>query len=189
MEVSHHHGPQQEAALRKRSTKYVGLDVHQATTVASVREDGGRVIAHTVVPTEAAALLELFVLCGWLAGPRLDERDVHVAADQGKVRRVERDDRRTKLACRGRNENVLEERPLRQSAPDGRARPEPAIDCRGPHPGAPPRHHEPPPGTKRLNERAVTGPLTARRLRADKDIRHHDRTDDQPAEFSLMELL
>jgi hypothetical protein len=38
----------------KRSTKYVGLDVHQATTVASVREEGGRVIAHTIVPAEAA---------------------------------------------------------------------------------------------------------------------------------------
>jgi hypothetical protein len=51
--VSHRHGPRQGTALRKRSTKYVGLDVHQATTVASVREEGGRVIAHTVVPTEA----------------------------------------------------------------------------------------------------------------------------------------
>jgi hypothetical protein len=29
----------------KRSTKYVALDVHQATTVASVREESGRVIA------------------------------------------------------------------------------------------------------------------------------------------------
>lgn len=37
----------------KRSTKYVALDVHQATTVASVREEGGRVIARAVLPTEA----------------------------------------------------------------------------------------------------------------------------------------
>ncbi len=44
----------------KRRTKYVGLDVHQATTVASVREEGGRVIARTVVPTEEAALVEFF---------------------------------------------------------------------------------------------------------------------------------
>ena len=44
----------------KRSTKYVALDVHQATTFASVREQGGRVIARTVVPTEASALLEFF---------------------------------------------------------------------------------------------------------------------------------
>ena len=37
----------------KRSTKYVALDVHQATTVASVREEAGRVIARTILPTEA----------------------------------------------------------------------------------------------------------------------------------------
>jgi transposase len=44
----------------KRSPKYVALDVHQATTVASVREPGGRVIARAVVPTEARALSEFF---------------------------------------------------------------------------------------------------------------------------------
>jgi transposase len=43
-----------------RSAKYVALDVHQATTVASVREPGGRVIARSVVPTEARALSEFF---------------------------------------------------------------------------------------------------------------------------------
>jgi transposase len=41
----------------KRTTKYVALDVHQATTVASVREESGRVIARTIVPTEAGALV------------------------------------------------------------------------------------------------------------------------------------
>lgn len=35
----------------KRTTKYVGLDVHQATTVTTVREESGRVIARTIVPT------------------------------------------------------------------------------------------------------------------------------------------
>jgi transposase len=44
----------------KRSTKYVALDVHQATTVASVREEGGRVIARSVVPTDERALVEFF---------------------------------------------------------------------------------------------------------------------------------
>ena len=34
----------------KRTTKYVALDVHQASTVFSVREEGGRVIARAVVP-------------------------------------------------------------------------------------------------------------------------------------------
>jgi len=42
----------------KRTTKYVALDVHQATTVASVREESGRVIARSVVPTDAGALTE-----------------------------------------------------------------------------------------------------------------------------------
>jgi hypothetical protein len=44
----------------KRTTKYVALDVHQATTVASVRQEGGQVIARTIVPTEEAALVEVF---------------------------------------------------------------------------------------------------------------------------------
>jgi len=44
----------------KRTTKYVALDVHQATTVASVREEGGRVIARSILPTEEPALVEFF---------------------------------------------------------------------------------------------------------------------------------
>lgn len=44
----------------RRTTKYVGLDVHQATTVASVREESGRLIARTILPTEEAAILEFF---------------------------------------------------------------------------------------------------------------------------------
>ena len=52
--------PQQGAALMKRTTKYVALDVHQATTVASVREESGRVIARSILPTEGPALVEFF---------------------------------------------------------------------------------------------------------------------------------
>ncbi len=44
----------------KRNTKYVALDVHLATTVASVREDSGQVIARSVLPTEEGALVEFF---------------------------------------------------------------------------------------------------------------------------------
>jgi transposase len=44
----------------KRTTKYVALDVHQATTVASVREEGGRIIARSIFPTEETAILEFF---------------------------------------------------------------------------------------------------------------------------------
>src|SRR3970282_959177 len=55
------HGPQpQGAALMTRATKYVALDVHQATTLAAVRAETGRVIARTILPTEAPAVVEFF---------------------------------------------------------------------------------------------------------------------------------
>ena len=57
-----------------RATKYVGLDVHQATTVISVREDSGRVLAHSVVATDARVLLE------YMRGLR---GAVHVALEEG----------------------------------------------------------------------------------------------------------
>ena len=44
----------------KCMTKYVALDVHQATTVASVRGEGGRVLARTILPTEEPAVVEFF---------------------------------------------------------------------------------------------------------------------------------
>jgi hypothetical protein len=43
--------PVQGAALMKRTTKYVALDVHQATTVASVREESGRILARSILPS------------------------------------------------------------------------------------------------------------------------------------------
>jgi transposase len=58
----------------KRSSKYVGLDVHQATTVSTVRDESGRVLARTVVPTEAVALLEYF---------RGMRGAIHVAFEEG----------------------------------------------------------------------------------------------------------
>ena len=58
----------------KRSTKYVGLDVHQASTICSVREEGGRVIARMIVPTERSAIVELF---------RSMRGSVHVALEEG----------------------------------------------------------------------------------------------------------
>src|SRR3990172_11266455 len=60
MELSKSPGQHQGAALMKRTTKYVGLDVHQATTVASVRDRSGRVIARAILPTENAALTDFF---------------------------------------------------------------------------------------------------------------------------------
>jgi hypothetical protein len=44
----------------ERTTKYLGLDVHQATTVATVREEQGRILQRTVLATEEEALLEFF---------------------------------------------------------------------------------------------------------------------------------
>ncbi len=58
----------------KRTTKYVALDVHQATTLASVREEGGRVIARTILPTEELALVEFF---------RAMRGAIHVAFEEG----------------------------------------------------------------------------------------------------------
>ena len=58
----------------KRRTKYVGLDVHQAMTVASVREEGGRVIARSILETEESALVEFF---GGMRG------SVHVVLEEG----------------------------------------------------------------------------------------------------------
>jgi hypothetical protein len=58
----------------KRSSKYVALDVHQATTVASVREETGRVIARTILPTKERAVVEVF---------RGMRGAIHVAFEEG----------------------------------------------------------------------------------------------------------
>jgi transposase len=58
----------------KRTAKYVALDVHQATTVAAVREQNGRVIARSILPTDSGALVEFF---GSMRGA------VHVAFEEG----------------------------------------------------------------------------------------------------------
>lgn len=42
----------------KRTTKYVGLDVHQATTVIAVLDERGRLIARSIVATTADALVD-----------------------------------------------------------------------------------------------------------------------------------
>lgn len=42
----------------KRTIKYVALDAHQATTIASVRGQSGRVLARTILPTEDPVIVE-----------------------------------------------------------------------------------------------------------------------------------
>ncbi len=44
----------------KQTNKYVGLDVHQATTVIAVLDERSRVLARSVVATEARALVDFF---------------------------------------------------------------------------------------------------------------------------------
>ena len=51
----------------KRTTKYVAFDVHQATTVASARDDGGRVLARSVLEKHGPSIVEfLRGICGAL---------------------------------------------------------------------------------------------------------------------------
>ncbi len=57
-----------------RTTKYVALDVHQATTVTSVREEGGRVLARSVLDTHGPTLVEFF---------RGMRGAIHVAFEEG----------------------------------------------------------------------------------------------------------
>ena len=42
----------------KQTTKYVALDVHQATTVASVRDDSGRVLARSILETSTRLIMQ-----------------------------------------------------------------------------------------------------------------------------------
>src|SRR5947207_1382799 len=74
MESSRTHGPQQGTALMKWTTKYVALDVHQATTPASVGEDSGGVIARSILPPAGPALTE------FLRGMR---GTIHVVFEEG----------------------------------------------------------------------------------------------------------
>lgn len=58
----------------KRTIKYVALDVHQATTSATVRGEGGRVMARTTLPTTAPDLVAFF---------RGMRGTIHVAFEEG----------------------------------------------------------------------------------------------------------
>ena len=58
----------------KRTTKYVALDVHQASTIFSVREEGGRVVARAILPTEGSVIVEFF---------RGLRGTIHVAFEEG----------------------------------------------------------------------------------------------------------
>ena len=57
-----------------RTTKYVAFDVHQATTVTSVREESGRVLARSILETHGPSIVE------FLRGLR---GAIHVAFEEG----------------------------------------------------------------------------------------------------------
>jgi len=44
----------------KRNSKYVGLDVHQAMTAVTVRTEGGRVGARSMIETSEVSITEFF---------------------------------------------------------------------------------------------------------------------------------
>lgn len=58
----------------KRTTKYVALDIHQATTSATVRAENGRVIGRTILPTTAGSVV------AFVRGMR---GAIHVAFEEG----------------------------------------------------------------------------------------------------------
>ena len=60
--------------MKNQAIQYLAFDVHQATIVASLRDENGRVLMRATVPTEAKAILALVNS----AGPR-----VHVAFEEG----------------------------------------------------------------------------------------------------------
>lgn len=60
--------------MKQQAIQYLAFDVHQATTVASVRDQNGSVVMRATVATEARAILQLVKS----VGPR-----VHVAFEEG----------------------------------------------------------------------------------------------------------
>jgi transposase len=60
--------------MKEQAIQYLAFDVHQATCVTSLRDQGGTVLLKGIVPTEARAILQLVKS----AGPR-----VHVAFEEG----------------------------------------------------------------------------------------------------------
>ena len=59
--------------MKQQAIHFVGLDVHQSTVVASMRDESGRIVMKATVPTEEKAIVAL--VRSW---PR-----VHVAFEEG----------------------------------------------------------------------------------------------------------
>jgi transposase len=61
--------------MKQQAIHFVGLDVHQSTVVASVRDESGKVVMKATVPTQEKAIVALVRNTSW---PR-----VHVAFEEG----------------------------------------------------------------------------------------------------------
>jgi len=61
--------------MKQQAIYFVGLDVHQSTVVASVRDESGKVVMKATIPTEEKAIVALVRNPSW---PR-----VHVAFEEG----------------------------------------------------------------------------------------------------------
>ena len=60
--------------MRDEPIQYVGLDVHQSTTVACVRDERGTIRMRATVPTEEKSIVQLVANAG---------RRAHVAFEEG----------------------------------------------------------------------------------------------------------
>jgi hypothetical protein len=62
--------------MKQQAIQYLALDVHQATVLASLRNEHGKVLMRSTVATEGKAILALIAA----GGPR-----VHVAFEEGNA--------------------------------------------------------------------------------------------------------
>lgn len=61
--------------MKPQPIHFVGLDVHQSTVVACVRDESGNVVMRATVPTEQKAIVALVRNASWAR--------VHVAFEEG----------------------------------------------------------------------------------------------------------
>ena len=84
--------------------KYMGMDVHQATTVVAVMNGDGKIVLETMVPTKAAPILELIET---LSGP------LHVTLEEGTqaewLHEVIRDWVKEVVVCDRKRNKLLQE--------------------------------------------------------------------------------
>ena len=87
--------------MKQAAIQYLAFDVHQATTVASVRDAGGAVVMRTTLRTEASTIIQFVKAAG---------RRVHVAFEEGAQAQWMHDlivpHAETVIVCNTRGENT-----------------------------------------------------------------------------------